>query len=103
MKKHYIEYKPDSYNIHGCFPYRGDPIPEEELAYYGRGSLNKWAVFGILEQDKDAFMLMRLSRDIANRIIPHYYMHIGSNGEWRSISKDELAQAAYNAQMSIER
>ncbi|WP_026665668.1 hypothetical protein [Butyrivibrio sp. FC2001] len=100
-KKIYINYNQNSFNISGLFPYHGDPIPEEALDYYGRGPLNKFAVFGILLEDGKAYMLIRMSRDRENRIIPGYYYFLGSNVEYNSYSKDTLAEMAYNADMTI--
>ena len=101
--KRYIEHNPDNYNNRGCYPYKGEPIPEEELAYYGRGPLEKFSVFGVLEQGNEAFLLIKLSRDKDNKIIPHYYLYLGNQGEWKAIPKDELAAAAYNAVITLER
>lgn len=100
-KKCYIQYNPSYYNISGFYPYHGDPIPEEELDHYGRGPLNKFAVFGILIEDGKAYLLIRMSRDRENRIIPGYFYCLGSVEAYNSFSKDALAEMAYNGDMAI--
>ena len=97
MKK-YINYSSENFNIQGLYPYNGNPIPQEELDRYGHGSIRRPANFGIIRQDDGVYLLIRLSRDGSNNIIPGYYRRLDDS---LSFSDEELAEIAYNADMTI--
>ena len=80
--------------------YRGPGIKENELEYIGRGELSRFVTYAVQRKGDDIYLLIDLGRDKEGNIVPSFIEKYCTYPLYEELSKDALAESAYNSLMT---